>query len=195
MDIDIGTKKIYECYELTSNRNFLLFKKNIKIKTFIFIEEQYMYLLKDINVDKNNEKIRRISNRFDLNKLFDYKIQKKENNYLFTFEFLREDNLFERIKKNLLFEEKDGELFEEYLIEILEKIDATFLDEIFEQNDDCDEEEEEEDEKKEENNENGEIKNEIKEENDNNKKINFKKIILEGQDPNLKLSSSREILE
>ena len=167
-----------------------------------------MYLLKDITINKNNEKIRRISNRFDLNKLFDYKIKAKDNNLLFTFEFLKEENLFERTTKNLLFEDKDGELFEEYLIEILEKIDATFLDEIFEKNDD---EEEEEDEKEgkigEEENKEEKDKNEIKDninidnenENDNNleknKKKEYKKVILEGKDLNLKLSSSREILK
>ena len=205
-DVDINTKKIYECYECTSNRNFLLFKKNVKIKTLIFIEEQYLYLLKDINVNKNNENIRRICNRFDLNRLFDYKIQKKENTYLFTFEFLKDDNLFDKNIKNLLFEEKEGELFEEYLVDVLEKIDATFLDEIFEQNDDDDEEEEEEeDEKKEEKsgeNEEEKEKNQINDDNVKNedndkkeKKNNFKKIYLEGKDQNLKLSSSREILE
>ena len=204
-DIDITTKKKYECHEYTSGRNFLLFKKNVKIKTLIFIEEQYLYLLRDSIVNKNNEKIRRICNRFDLNKLFDYKIQKKGNNYLFTFEFLKDDNLFDRIIKNVLFEEKDGELFEEYLIDVLEKIDATFLDEIFEQNGDEEEEEEEEDEKKDEKNgenEDEKNKNEIKDDNnikngdnmEKDKKNNYKKIYLEGKDSTIK-SSSREVLE
>lgn len=78
-DIDITTKKIFECVEEVSNRSFLLFKRKYKIKTFIFIEEQYMYLLKDIIINKNNEKLRRISIRYDLNQLFDYKVLKQDN--------------------------------------------------------------------------------------------------------------------
>ena len=128
------------------------------------------------------------------------KFKKKENNYLFTFEFLKDDNLFDRVIKNLLFEEKDGELFEEYLIDVLEKIDATFLDEIFEQNGDDEEEEEEEDEKNDEKNggnEDEKNKNEIKDDNNiknGNNMDNYKKIHLEGKDSTIK-SSSREILE
>ena len=104
-----------------------------------------------------------------------------------------------------MFEEKDGELFEEYLIDVLEKIDATFLDEIFEQNGDDEEEEEEEDEKKDEKNgenEDEKNKNEIKDDNnikngdnmEKDKKNNYKKIYLEGKDSTIK-SSSREVLE
>ena len=143
IDIDITRKKVFECYEQSSNRKYLFFKTTTKIKTLLFIEEHYLYLLKDIAIDKTNDKLRRINSKYDLNKLFDYKIKKKDNNLLFTLDFLLDDNLFERNVKNLLFEEKEGDNFENYLIETLEKIDSVFLDEIFGDN----EEEEEEDEK------------------------------------------------
>ena len=215
-DIDVSMKKIFECYEEISNRNFLLFKKRVKIKTLLFFEEQYIYILRDKIVDNDNQKLRRISNILDLNKLFDYKVSKKENNYLFTLDFLKEDNLLERNLKNLLFDENVGEEFEDYLIKMLEKIDATFLDEIFEQNEENNEEDDEdekkEDEKdkekensneKENNEKNEKNENEDKdnekdkekiEENKNNLKV-YKRVILQGDDLNIKLSSSREIFK
>ena len=206
VDIDISSKTIFECYELVNKNNFLLFKKDIKIKTLIFLEEQYIYLLKDILINNNNEKLRRIFFRYDLNKLFDYSINKKENKYLFKLEFLKDDNFFERNNKLLLFEENEGEKFEEYLIEVLEKIDATFLDEIFEQNeddDDDDEEEEEEEEEKVEKKKN--LKNDKKNINENKilqknedkgkKDKIFIKNNLEGKDLNLKISTSRDFLK
>ena len=116
------------------------------------------------------------------------------------------DNLFERNSKNLLFEEKEGENFENYLIDILEKIDSVFLDEMFGE----DEEEEEEDEKEgnngggdnKEDNKNGEDnkENDKKEEKKENKELKkmFKRIEFEdGKDSfnsNIK-SSSRFVLK
>lgn len=211
VDIDITTKKIFECYENINVRNFLLFKKNTKIKTLLFIEEQYLYLLKDIIINKNNENLRRISNRFDLNKLFDYKVQKTDNNYLFSFDFLKNDNLLDRHMKHLLFEHNEGVTFEEYLIEILEKIDATYLDEIFENEEGEDEEEEEEEEEEKDEKENGtkdadvdEQKKEkdndeekkVEEDEDNKEKVKvFRRVNLDdGKDSDFKNSSSREIL-
>jgi len=202
IDIDITRKKVFECYEQSSNRKYLFFKKTTKIKTLLFIEEHYLYLLKDIIIDKTNDKLRRINNKFDLNKLFDYKIKKKDNDLLFTLDFLLDDNLFERNEKNLLFEEKEGENFENYLIDTLEKIDSVFLDEIF--GDDEEEEEEEEKEGKEggenkEDNKNDkeDDKKEEKKENKELKKM-FKRIEFdEGKDSfnsNMK-SSSRFVLK
>ena len=127
IDIDITRKKIFECYEQSSNRKYIFFKKATKIKTLLFIEEHYLYLLKDIIIDKTNDKLRRINNKYDINNLFDYKIKKKDNYLLFTLDFLLDDNLFERKEKNLLFEEKEGEIFENYLIDTLEKIEPLLL--------------------------------------------------------------------
>ena len=208
-DIDISTKKIFECYEHISKRNLLLFKKSTNIKSFIFIEEQYLYILKDITINKNNDNIRRINNKLDLNTLFDYKVQKEEDKYLFTFDFIQNNNLFERNIKHLLFEEKEGEKFEELLIETLEKIEADFLDEIFDHEEENDEEEEEgDDEKKNEKDENDkkddnenkinekdENKNKEEEKKEKKDKKSIKKISLDGKDLNVKLSSSREFLK
>ena len=147
--------------------------------------------------------MRRISNRFDLNKLFDYKVERSDNNYLFSFDFLKNENLLERYMKHLLFEQNDGVRFEDYLIEILEKIDATYLDEIFENEDGEEEEEEEEEEKDEKENSTKDVDEQKNEENndkekkdekneENKEKIRvFKKVNL---DDGIKNSSSREIL-
>ena len=210
-DIDISTKKIFECYEHINRRNLLLFKKSINLKSFIFIEEQYLYILKDININKNNEHLRRINNKLDLNTLFDYKVQKEQDKYLFTFDFIQNNNLFERNMKHLLFEEKEGEKFEELLIDTLEKIEADFLDEIFGQEEENDEEEEEEDgedskknekdekDKKDKNenkiNENEDKDNDEEEKKEKKDKKAIKKISLEGKDSNVKLSSSRAFLK
>ena len=69
--------------------------------------------------------------------------------------------------KSLLFEEKEAEIFENYLLDTLEKIESIFINEINEEN----EEEEDEKEKKEEN-------NIIKDKEKENKEKNNKKIFL-----------------
>lgn len=195
VDIDINTKKIIECYENVNTRNFLFFKKKTKIKTLVFFEEQYLYLLKDIVVNKNNENLRRISNRFDLNKLFDYNTTQENKNYLFTFDFIKNDNLLERNIKTLLFTEDDGERFENMLIDVLENYECTFLDEIFEDDNEGEEEEEDEKEDGQENDNNNENENEENKNDEENKKKDFKRISLEdAKEVDLKKSSSREIL-
>ena len=210
VDIDISRKKIFECYDQANNKNFLLFKKSKKIKTLLFIEEHYLYFLKDIIINKNNENLRRINNKYDLNKLFDYKIDKKDKNSLITLDFLHDDNILERILKKIEFEEKEGENFEKYLVDTLQKIDSVFFDEIFGDNDEDDNEGEEEEDEKDEGKNDGE-KNEKEDKNENKnvenqegknenkiKKIVFKrKNFDEGKDSissNLK-SSSRFVLK
>ena len=204
VDIDINTKKIIECYENVNKRNFLLFTKKTNIKTLLFIEEQYLYLLKDVVINKKNENLRRISNRFDLNKLFDYNVTKQDKNYLFTFDFIKNENLLDRNVKNLLFTQDDGERFEEMLIDTMEKYEVNFLEEIFEDQAQEDEEEEDEKEEKDDSQEKDKDNAEKKEDNqkDDNKedenkdkKKEPKRIILEDTKENdFKKSSSREIL-
>ena len=70
--------------------------------------------------------------------------------------------------KSLLFEEKEAKIFENYLLDTLEKIESIFINEINEENE---EEEEDEKEKKEEN-------NIIKDKEKENKEKNNKKIFL-----------------
>ena len=210
IDIDISTKEIFECYEYTNARNFLVFKKSSKIKTLLFFEEHYLYILKDIIINKDNVKLRRINNKIDLNKLFQYKIENKDNDYLFIFDFLKDETILERDLKKLLFKEKDAIKFEEYLLGFLEYIDAAFFDKIFENNNEENEENEvEEDEKDEKKNydipknENENINNiednininelgDIESKEDKEKKKGFKKIIIyNDKDINLKIPSSR----
>ena len=176
----------------------------------LFIEEHYLYFLKDIIINKNNENLRRINNKYDLNKLFDYKIDKKDKNSLITLDFLHDDNILERILKKIEFEEKEGENFEKYLVDTLQKIDSVFFDEIFGDNDEDDNEGEEEEDEKDEGKNDGE-KNEKEDKNENKnmenqeginenkiKKKVFKRINFdEGKDSinsNLK-SSSRFVLK
>ena len=76
-DVDITRKKAIECYE--QSNNFILFKKFTKSKKIIFIDEQFLYIVKDVIIDKNDEKKRRISKKFDISKLCNIEA-KEENN-------------------------------------------------------------------------------------------------------------------
>ena len=127
-----------------------------------------------------------------------------------SFDFLHDDNILERILKKIEFEEKEGENFEKYLVDTLQKIDSVFFDEILGDNDEDDNEGEEEEDEKDEGKNDGE-KNEKEDKNENKnvenqegknenkiKKIVFKrKNFDEGKDSissNLK-SSSRFVLK
>lgn len=172
-DVDITSKKdIFACFEKVKNKTFFSSEKYSKIQTIILIDEHYLYLLKNISINKNNSNLRRIKEKFDLNKLFDYTIQKKYNNYEFALDFLIEENFLDRKMKYLLFEEKEAENFENYLLETLEKIDSIFINENNEEDEEEEEEQEENGDKKEDIGNNND--NEDKKENEN--QINEKKV-------------------
>ena len=182
IDIDITKKKdVFFCFEKIKNKTFFSAEKYSKMQTIILFDEHYLYLLKNNNINKTNSNLRRIKEKFDLNKLFDYNIQKKSNKFEFALDFLIEQNFLDRKMKYLLFEEKEAENFENHLLETLEKIDSIFINEGNEENEEEEEEEEENDNKKEElKNENA---NEEKKENefkvnDKKEKGNNKKIVL-----------------
>ena len=140
-DLDISNKKIYLCNERIKSGSFFTSKKYNNIQTILLIDEHYLYLLKNKTIAHNNPNLRRINEICDLNKLFDYTINKVDDYYEFSLDFLLEDNFLDRKKKNLLFEEKEADLFENGLIDTLEKIDTVYIDQNNEQ-----EQEEEEDE-------------------------------------------------
>ena len=135
-DIDISSKKAIDCFEQTNN--FVSFKKFSKVKKLIFIEEQFLYILRDFAVNKTDEKIRRISKKFDLNKLCNIEAKEENKKYVYKLQFLKND-YFDRETRIFIFEEEEGNLFYDLLSETLEKIESTFF------NDLSDDEEEEED--------------------------------------------------
>ena len=136
-DIDINTIQYLSCKEKI-NKLFTKNKYN-KIKTLLFIDEHYLYFLKDTIINKNNPNHRRIYDKYDLNNLFDYNINKKDNNkYEFILDFLLDQSFLDRKIKSLLFEEKEAEQFESDLLETLEKYESIFI------NNDEDEDNEEE---------------------------------------------------
>ena len=170
---------------------FFTSKKYNKIQSILFIDEHYLYILKNISINKNNQNLRRISDKFDLNKLFDYTINKIKNHYEFSLDFLIAENFLDRKQKFLLFDEREAENFENYLLEILEKIDSIYVNE---NNEESEEEEEEEEENNEEKNVNI-INEEQKKEKDekNKKKLYLRNVygIGEKKDFNDTKSSSR----
>jgi len=177
IDIDISKMKIFTCQEKVNGGMFFTSKKYNKIKTLLFIDEHYLYFLKDKIINKKNETIRRINDKYDLSKLFSYSTNIKENKIEYSLNFLVEDNFLDRKIKNLLFEEKEGEIFEHNLLETLDKIDTVFIyDDNEEEEEEGEEEEETEDKNDDKNNKNNKI--EEKEKDEDNKEKNQKKIYL-----------------
>ena len=144
------------CHEKIKKYSFISSKKYNNIQTILFIDEHYLYLLKNKNINNNNQNLRRINEIYDLNKLFNYTINKINDNYEFSLDFLVEENFLDRKKKNLLFEEKEADIFEDDLLTTLAKIDSVYIGLTNEQ----EEEEEEENEEKNEDKKNDEKDNE-----------------------------------
>ena len=114
-DIDIETKTYFKCYKIKTKSNIISFitgSKKIKVPYLIFFDENFYYMLKDKPVNKNNENIRRIGNRYDLMNLTNFQIRKLNEDYEFAFEFMNED-YFDRTYKLLYFEPKEAEIFYE----------------------------------------------------------------------------------
>ena len=139
-DIDISRKKAIDCYEQTNN--FVLFKKFSKVKKLLFIEEQFLYILKDFAVNKTDEKIRRISKKFDLSKLCNIEAKEENKKYVYKLQFLKND-YFDRETRIFIFEEEEGNVFYELLSETLEKIESTFFSDLSDEENEEEEEEEE----------------------------------------------------
>ena len=149
----------------------------MKIPYFIFLDENFYYMVKDKQVNENNENIRRVGNKYDLTKISNFQTRKINDDYEFAFEFMYED-YFDRIYKLLYFEPKDGELFFEVFQQFAENLGLDIPGNIMgigdrEEEDEEDEGEEgEEKEDKEENeNEEEEEKEEKKGENENKDNI------------------------
>ena len=137
-DVDITRKKAIECYE--QSNNFILFKKFTKSKKIIFIDEQFLYIVKDVIIDKNDEKKRRISKKFDISKLCNIEAKEENSKLVYKLQFLKND-YFDRESRIFIFDEAGSTLFYEQLIDVLEKVESTFF------NDEEEEEEEEEEDK------------------------------------------------
>ena len=137
-DVDITRKKAIECYEQSSN--FILFKKFTKSKKIIFIDENFLYILKDVIVDKNDEKKRRVSKKFDISKLCNIEAKEENKKLVYKLQFLKND-YFDRESRIFIFDEAGSTLFYEQLVDVLEKVESTF----FNDEDENEEEEEEDD--------------------------------------------------
>lgn len=135
-DIDISNKKVLECYEQKSN--IVLIKKFSKSKKLVFFEEQFLYILSDLKVNKDNENIRRLSKKYDLCRLCEIEAKEENNKFLFILKFIRND-YFDKISKYLIFEQDEGNTFYDYLSDALDRCESTFFGDF------SDDEEEEED--------------------------------------------------
>ena len=148
-DVDITRKKIFECNEQTST-NLILFKKKSKSKRLIFFDEQFIYIIKDLNNNNNNiniinnNKFKRIYRRYDLSKLCNIELNNEKDEFKFSLHFLKND-YFEREVKYFYFQQEEGRIFYQQLADTIENIESSFFNDLFEY-DDEEEKEEEEDE-------------------------------------------------
>ena len=139
-DVDISRKKIIECQEQTGT-NFLLFKAYNKNKKLIFIEEQFLYILRDNNVNKEGDNMRRLTKKYDLCKLCNIEAKEEKNKIIYKLQFLKND-YFDRETRVFIFDDEGGTIFYERLVDTLEKVESTFFNDL---SDDDEEEEEDED--------------------------------------------------
>ena len=149
LDIDITNKVFFKCYKIKTKSNVISFitgSKKVKIPYLIFLDENFYYMVKDKQVNENNENIRRIGNRYDLSKISNFQTRKVDEDYEFAFEFMYED-YFDRIYKLLYFEKKDAELFLEVFLQMANNLGLDIQGNIM----DFGEEEEEEEDGEEEN--------------------------------------------
>ena len=168
-DIDITTKTFFKCYKIKAKTNlisFIIGFKKIKVPYLIFFDENFYYMVKDKTVNKNNENIRRIGNRYDLLKITNFQTRKVNNDYEFAFEFMNED-YFDRTYKLLYFEPKEAEIFHEVFQHFAYSfgfdISGNLFDKLEEEEEDDNEGGEEEEDEKEENDNKDNLENEEKE--------------------------------
>ena len=139
-DIDISRKNIIECSEQTGY-GFFLFKK--KTRKLVFVEEKFLYILKDIIVNKNDNRLRRVIKKYDISKLCNVEAKTdKTNKFIFKLQFLKND-YFDRETRTFIFDEQRGTIFYELIADTLEKVESTFFNDL---SDEEDEDEEEDDE-------------------------------------------------
>ena len=145
-DIDIAKKQLLECLEQVGT-NFILFKKKSKVKRLIYIDEQFLYILKEITVNNNNINninMRRITRRYDLSKLCNIELNNEKGDFKFALHFLKND-YFDREIKTLFFKPEEGRIFYQNLADTIESIESTFFNDLFEYDEDDEEKEEDED--------------------------------------------------
>ena len=178
LDIDITNKVYFKCYKQKTKSNIISFitgTKKVKIPYIIILDENFYYMLKDKQVNENNENIRRVGNKYDLTKISNFQTRKINDDYEFAFEFMYED-YFDRIYKLLYFEPKDAELFFEVFQQYVENLGLDLPGNVRgigdgEEREEEDEEGEEGEEKEEnENEENEEEEDEKEEKKDENEK-------------------------
>ena len=143
-DIDISRKNIIECSEQTGS-GFFLFKK--KTRKLVFVEEKFLYILKDIIVNKNDNRLRRVIKKYDISKLCNIEAKTdKTNKFIFKLQFLKND-YFDRETRTFIFDEQRGTIFYELIADTLEKVESTFFNDLSDEDDEDEEEEDEKDDK------------------------------------------------
>ena len=152
-DIDLNTKEYFRCYKIKTKSGIISFftgAKEFKVPYVIYLDEHFLYMLKDKVVDQKNPNQRRIGNKYDLLSLSNLQTTKKGKDFEFGLEFTNDRDIFDRIYKILYFEPKEAEAFYDTLHEVLEEngmeVSENAENEDEEENE---EEEDEEDEKKE----------------------------------------------
>ena len=142
-DIDITNKRAVNCLE--QNNNIVLLKKFSKSKRYLFLEEQFLYVAKDLKQNKENininSNIKRVVKKYDIGRLCEMDVKEENHKYIFKLQFLRND-YFDKNIKIFIFETSDGNDFYEQLSDSLEKVESTFF---YDNSDDENEGEEEED--------------------------------------------------
>ena len=184
IDIDMTNFKFFICREQVNSKIFFVLKKYSKIDSLVLFDENYLYVLKDIVINKKNEKLRRINDIYDLRQLLNYNVTKKQNGFEYTLNFILEKNFLDRKIKKFLFEEKEAIGFETLLLDTLDTIETLYVN-------DYDEEEDEEEEKEDNKNEDNNIDNKISDNKDYKNEGSNKKLFIN----NLYMSDARDYMD
>lgn len=118
-NVNISTIKCYKCFKLKTKKNFLSSlglksAKMVEVNYLMFFDEIYMYLMKDIIVDKQNMNIRHLGNRYNLYSFINISFDKIEGTKRskLGIEYNVEAKGSEVLEKEYYFEEAMGnELF------------------------------------------------------------------------------------
>ena len=78
-----------------------------------------MYILKDIIINKNDNRLRRVIKKYDISKLCNIEAKAdKSNKFIFKLQFLKND-YFDRETRTFIFDEQRGTIFYELIAETL----------------------------------------------------------------------------
>lgn len=107
--------EVFKFIKIKQKKKFLFFKKKdneLERPYLAFLDEHFIYFLKDIQVSKKNPSMRKVGNKYSLYNLNNADFAKRDNSWVIKLEFMDNNRISNKLFiKEMIFDKENAENF------------------------------------------------------------------------------------